>query len=83
MEKNLSISPLGDYILVREIEEKVGIMLLPENAKGKLQKAEVLAVSEDIEQEISVGDKVVYSVNKGHEIDGYKLVLASDLLAKI
>lgn len=76
------VIPLGDYILVSEIKESVGVLLTPDNMKGKIQKARVVAVSDDVEG-IFVDDTVLYAVNRGHEIGEYKLVLVSDLLAKI
>jgi chaperonin GroES len=92
----LKLKPLGDRLVVKPLEEEEitssGI-ILPETAKEKPQKGEVLAVGpgardEDgkrIAMEVSQGDKVLFAKYAGTEIkmDGEKLLILreSDILA--
>jgi chaperonin GroES len=84
--------------LVKPIEEEEmtpGGIVLPETAKEKPQKGEVLAVGpgarddegKRIAMDVSVGDKVLYAKYGGTEIkmDGDKLLILreSDILALI
>lgn len=95
---SLTLKPLGDRLVVKPLEEEEmtpGGIVLPETAKEKPQKGEVLAVgpgSRDdegkyIAMDISVGDKVLYAKYGGTEVkvDGDKLLILreSDILALI
>ncbi|MGD2252241.1 MAG: co-chaperone GroES [Anaerolineales bacterium] len=95
---SLKLKPLADRLVVKPLEEEeitpAGIVL-PETAKEKPQKGEVLAVGpgsrddegKHIPMEISVGDKVLFAKYGGTEIkvDGEKLLILreSDILALI
>ncbi len=97
-ETKVRIKPLGDRVVVKPIEEeevtKSGIVL-PDTAKEKPQKGEVLAVGsgkllengERVPLEVKVGDIVVFAKYGGTEIelDGEEYVILSerDLLAVI
>ncbi len=89
------LKPLGDRIVVKALEaesQSAGGILLPENAKEKPQKAEVLAVGPGklldngklSAVDVQVGDKVVYSKYGGTEVkvDGEDLIIlrADDIL---
>ena len=92
----LNLKPLGDRLVIKPLEgEEVtpsGIVL-PETAKEKPQKGEVLAVGpgardEDgkrIVMDVKAGDKVLFAKYAGTEfkVDGKKLLILkeSDLLA--
>jgi chaperonin GroES len=92
----LKLKPLADRLVVKPLEEEEvtpsGIVL-PETAKEKPQKGEVLAVGpgarddsgKRIEMEVKVGDKVLFAKYAGTEvkIDGEKLLILreSDVLA--
>jgi chaperonin GroES len=94
----LKIKPLADRLLVKPLEEEEvtpsGIVL-PETAKEKPQKGEVLAVGpgarddegKRIEMDLKKGDKVLFAKYGGTEIkvDGDKLLILreSDVLAII
>jgi chaperonin GroES len=94
----LKVKPLGDRLVVKPLEEEEvtpsGIVL-PETAKEKPQKGEVLAVGPGgrddsgnrIPMDVSVGDKVLFAKYGGTEIklDGDKLLILreSDILALI
>ena len=95
---SLKMKPLGDRLVVKPLEEDEvtpsGIVL-PETAKEKPQKGEVLAIGpgardEDgkrVAMDVSVGDKVLFAKYGGTEIkvDGDKLLILreSDVLAII
>lgn len=89
------LQPLGDRVLIRPIEadEKIGNVYIPENAREKSTRGEVLAVGDGgrtttgvrIEPTIQQGDTVVYAKWGGTEIrdNGEDLVLLreADVLA--
>jgi len=95
---SLKVKPLGDRLVVKPLEQEEvtpsGIVL-PETAKEKPQKGEVLAVGpggrddsgERIPMDVSVGDTVLFAKYGGTEIklDGDKLLILreSDILALI
>ncbi|HEX9680040.1 MAG: co-chaperone GroES [Anaerolineales bacterium] len=92
----LKLKPLGDRLVVKPLEEEEvtpsGIVL-PETAKEKPQKGEVMAVGpgardEDgkrIPMDVSNGDKVLFAKYAGTEVklDGEKMLILreSDILA--
>ena len=93
---SISLKPLGSRVVIEPIEEEdktaAGIYL-PENAKEKPQRGEVLSVGpgerdEDgkrIELDVKVGDTVLFAKYAGTEfkMEGKKLLIMreSDLLA--
>ena len=93
---SLNLKPLADRLVVKPLEDEEvtpsGIVL-PETAKEKPQKGEVLSVGpgardddgKRIEMDVSVGDKVLFAKYGGTEIkvDGDKLLILreSDVLA--
>ncbi len=91
------IKPLGDRVVIKNLESeettKSGIVL-PGTAKEKPQMAEILAVGpggkvdgKDVEMQVKVGQKVIYSKYAGTEvkIDGQELIIVrqSDVLAVV
>jgi len=91
------IRPLGDRVLVRQLEgeeiTKSGIVL-PDSAKEKPQEGEVIAIGSGkwidgklTNLEVKVGDKILFSKYGGDEIkvDGveYKILKEEDILAII
>ncbi len=95
----MNLKPLGDRLIVKAIEEDqttASGIVLPETAKEKPQRGEVLAVGdgawdEDGEKRIPLdvvkGDTVLYSKYGGTEVtvDGEDLLVLreSDVLAKV
>jgi chaperonin GroES len=95
----MNLKPLGDRLIVKAVEEEettASGIVLPETAKEKPQKGEVLAVGdgawdEDGEKRIPLdvakGDVVLYSKYGGTEVkvDGEDLLVLreSDVLAKV
>ena len=94
----MSLRPLVDRVLLKivEKEEKIkGGIFLPDTAKEKPQKGEVVAVGtgkvtsdgKKVPIEVKVGDKVIFSRYAGNEVkDGeekYLLVNERDILGVI
>ncbi|HEX2085681.1 MAG TPA: co-chaperone GroES [Solirubrobacteraceae bacterium] len=95
----MKLKPLGDRLIVKAIEEEettASGIVLPDTAKEKPQRGEVIAVGdgrydEDGEKriplDVQAGDKVLYSKYGGTEIkvEGEDLLVLreSDVLAKI
>ena len=95
----MKLKPLGDRLIVKPIEEEettASGIVLPDTAKEKTQKGEVVAVGdgkwdEDGEKRIPLdvaeGDEVLYSKYGGTEVtvEGDELLVLreSDVLAKI
>ncbi len=94
----MKLKPLGDHVVIKplEAEEKTaGGILLPDTAKEKSTRGEVVAVGSGktlpngrtIKPAVSVGDVVLYSKYAGSEIkvDGkeLKIVQESEILAII
>ena len=89
----LNIKPLADRVLIKPApaeEKTVGGIIIPDNAKEKPLKGEVLAVghgTKDEEMVLKAGDMVLYGKYSGTEVelDGekYLIMRQSDVLAVI
>jgi chaperonin GroES len=89
----MNIKPLGDRVLVKPapVEQKtVGGIIIPDSAKEKPLKGEVLAVgkgTKDEEMVVAVGDNVLYGKYAGTELEWegekYLIMRQSDILAII
>ncbi|MFN8111725.1 MAG: co-chaperone GroES [Solirubrobacterales bacterium] len=95
----MKLKPLGDRLIVRAVEEEettASGLVLPDTAKEKPQKGEVLAVGDGnwdedgdkrIPLDVKEGDVVLYSKYGGTEVkvDGEDLLVLreSDVLAKV
>lgn len=89
----MTIKPLADRVLIKSAtaEEKTqGGIIIPDSAKEKPLKGEVLAVgkgTKDEEMVLKVGDQVLYGKYAGTEIEveGEKLMIMkqSDVLATL
>ena len=94
----LTIRPLEDRVVIKQIEAEAktaGGIVLPETAKEKPQRGEVLAVGpgklldsgERSPIGVAVGDEVLFGKYSGTEIkvDGeeVKILRESDILAKV
>ena len=94
----MDLQPLGDRIIVEVLDEEettVSGIVLPDTAKEKPQRGNVLAVGpgnrdEDgkyIEMDVEVGDEVIFSKYGGTEIkvggEEYLILRESDILAKV
>jgi chaperonin GroES len=89
----MSIKPLADRVLVKPAvaeEKTIGGIIIPDSAKEKPLKGEVIAVgngTKDEEMVLKKGDKVLYGKYAGTEIelDGEQFLIMrqSDVLAII
>lgn len=89
----MSIKPLADRVLVKPAaaeEKTVSGIIIPDSAKEKPLKGDVIATgkgTKDEEMVVSKGDKVLYGKYAGTEIevDGeqYLIMRQSDILAII
>ncbi|MBA1437538.1 MAG: co-chaperone GroES [Epsilonproteobacteria bacterium] len=85
----MNFKPLGERLLVKTVEEanttSSGI-IIPDNAKEKPNRAEVVAAGGDVE-DVKVGDTVVYGKYAGTQLalDGqdYIVLELSDVLGVI
>lgn len=93
-----NLKPLGDRLIVKPIEQEEttpGGIVLPETAKERPQRAEVLAAGpgardedgERVPMDVSVGDTVLFAKYSGTEIkiDGDEVLILreSDVLALV
>jgi chaperonin GroES len=89
----MSIKPLADRVLVKPAvaeEKTIGGIIIPDSAKEKPLKGEVIAVGNGTKEEAMVlqaGDKVLYGKYAGTEIElegeQYLIMRQSDVLATI
>jgi chaperonin GroES len=94
----MKVKPLADRILVKPLdaeEKTAGGLYIPDNAKEKPQKGEVVAVGPGkvaesgakIEMTVKVKDKVLYGKYSGTEVtvdgDEYLIMRESDVLAVV
>ncbi len=87
----MNIKPLADRVLVKpaKAEEKTASgIIIPDSAKEKPQKGEVVAVgtgTKDEEMHVKVGDSVLYGKYAGTELkwenEDYLIMRQSDILA--
>jgi chaperonin GroES len=89
----MNIKPLADRVLVKPAvaeEKTVGGIIIPDSAKEKPLKGEVIAVGNGTKDEqmlLKAGDKVLYGKYAGTEIElegeQYLIMRQSDVLAII
>ena len=79
MAKSLKINPLNDRVVIRRLEvdeEMKGGIIIPDTAKEKPQKGEIVAVgpgkvgdeNKRIALEVKVGDVVLFGKYSGTEV---------------
>lgn len=90
----MQIKPLGDRILIEKVEAEektAGGIVLPTSAQEQPSIANVIAISEEIQNEkkdlLRVGDKVIFSKFSGTEVKNegktYLIVKWPDILAVV
>ena len=86
----MNIKPLADRVLLlpAQAEEKVGGIIIPDTAKEKPLKGNVIAVGEGTKDEpmiLKEGDEVLYGKYSGTELElegtKYLIMRQSDVLA--
>ena len=93
----MKLAPLGDRVVLKQLEAeettKSGIVL-PGNAQEKPQQAEIIedgpggiVDGKEVEMQVAVGDKVIYSKYAGTEVklDGEEFIVVrqNDIVAKV
>lgn len=94
----MKLRPLADRVVIKRIEEeevKKGGIIIPDTAKEKPQKGEVIAVGpgrldeegKRMPMEVKVGDKVLFSKYAGTEVkigdEEYLVMREDDILCVI
>ncbi|MCX7706819.1 MAG: co-chaperone GroES [Anaerolineae bacterium] len=86
----VNLQPLGARVLIRPLEQEnrtASGLLLPETAKEKPQLGEVIAVGDDEEIKVKVGDKVLFAKYTGTEIKhkgvDYLVMDSNDILLRL
>ena len=94
----MDLQPLGDRLIVEVLDEQevtISGIVLPDTAKEKPQRGNVLAVGpgarddkgERIPVDVEVGDEIVFSKYSGTEVkvglDELLILRESDVLAKV
>ena len=87
----MTIKPLADRVLVKPApaeEKTIGGIIIPDSAKEKPLKGEVIAVgngTKDEEMIVAVGNNVLYGKYSGQELEWegekYLIMKQSDILA--
>lgn len=88
---SVNVQPLGARVLVRLVADDsvtASGLVLPDTAKGKPQRGEVVAVGDDEDEiKVAVGDKVYFAQYTGTELnldnEEYLILDAADVLAVI
>jgi chaperonin GroES len=75
----MNFQPLGNRVLVKRVEEATTTMsgiIIPDNAKEKPSRGEVVAVSKDVEV-LENGNQVLFGQYSGNEVafDGEKYIV--------
>jgi len=86
-----TLQPVNGNVVIKIIdksEEKTsGGIIIPEVAKEKPTEGNIIALSADSSEEISVGDRVIFKEYAGtkvtHQGEEFLLIQESEILAKI
>ena len=75
----MNFQPLGKRVLVKRVEEAtttVSGIIIPDNAKEKPSRGEVVAASKKV-KDLEVGDQVLFGKYAGNEVsfDGTKYIV--------
>ena len=87
---DMKIEPLGARVVIKPLEQETKTasgLLIPESAKEKPQTGQVVAVGDDEDIKLKVGDRILFAKYTGTEfkLDGqdYLLMEYSDILARL
>lgn len=85
----MNFKPLGERILVKSVEESnttASGIIIPDNAKEKPNRAEVLAIGSEV-KDVNIGNTVVYGKYAGTQLalegQEYIVLELSDVLGVI
>ena len=75
----MNFQPLGNRVLVKRVEEATTTMsgiIIPDNAKEKPSRGEVVAISKDVEV-LKISDQILFGKFAGSEVtlDGEKYIV--------
>lgn len=86
MEGNIKIRPLFDNVIVKkdELEEKskTGIIITNTDENPALVGT-VISVGKEVEDEIKVGDKIMYAPFSGRELGGFLILAQHDIMGVV
>lgn len=86
MEGNIKIRPLFDNVVVKqdEIEKKskTGIIITGSDNNPALVGT-VISVGKEIDEEIKVGDRIMYAPFSGRELGGFLLLAQHDIMGVV
>ena len=84
------LQPLGARVLIKPLDQEnrtASGLLLPETAKEKPQTGQVVAIGDDEDIKVTVGDKVLFAKYTGTEIKhegvDYLVMDSNDILMRI
>ena len=87
---DIKIEPLGARVVIKPLEQETKTasgLLIPESAKEKPQTGQVVAMGDDEDIKLEVGDRILFAKYTGTEfkLDGqdYLLMEYSDILARL
>ena len=90
MMSELKIQPLGMRVVIQPLEQEgktASGLYIPETAKEKPQSGKIVAIGDDEEIKLKVGDRVLYPKYSGTEfkLDNkeYILMECADVLARL
>jgi len=86
MEGNIKIRPLFDNVIVKkdELEEKskTGIIITNTDENPALVGT-VISVGKEVEDEIKIGDKIMYAPFAGRELGGFLILAQHDIMGVV
>lgn len=86
MEGNIKIRPLFDNVIVKkdELEEKskTGIIITNTDENPALVGT-VISVGKEVEDEIKVGDRIMYAPFSGRELGGFLILAQHDIMGVV
>lgn len=88
--ETVNLQPLGARVLIKPLDQEnrtASGILLPETAKEKPQIGQVIAVGDDEDIKVKVGDKVLFAKYTGTEIKHkgveYLVMDSNDILLRL
>lgn len=86
MEGNIKIRPLFDNVVIKqdEVEEKSksGIIITGSDNNPALVGI-VIAVGKEVEDEIKIGDRIMYAPFSGRELGGFLILAQHDIMGVV
>lgn len=85
MEGNIKIRPLFDNVVVKasELEETSKSGIIVGQDENPALVAEVVAVGKDVEEQIKIGDKIMYAPFAGRELGGFLILAQHDIMGVV